>query len=87
MYIDTSTVRNGKKTYTRHLLRTSFRVDGKVCHKTLLNLSGCSEAEVAALKLALKHKDQLSNLTSLDQIDTSLGKRVGAVWTLKIFSG
>ena len=86
MYIDTSTVRNGKKTYTRHLLRTSFRVDGKVCHKTLLNLSGCSEAEVAALKLALKHKDQLSNLTSLDQIDTSLGKRVGAVWTLKMIA-
>ena len=84
MHIDTSTVKRGKKTYTRHLLRTSFRLNGKVCHKTLLNLSACSKAEVAALKLALKHKDQLSHLKSVDQIETSSGKRVGAVWALKI---
>ena len=32
MYVDTSTLKRGNKTYTRHLLRTSFRENGKVKH-------------------------------------------------------
>ncbi len=85
MYVDSSTTRNKdkSKTYTRHLLRTSYRENGKVKHKTLLNISWCSEEEINALKLALKHKKNLVSLASLDNIKTELGKRIGSVWLLK----
>jgi len=63
MHLDTSTVRTAKgASYSRVLLRTSFRVEGKVRHRTLGNLSACSEAEISAVRLALKHKDQLAEL-------------------------
>ena len=84
MYIDTTTSRRGDKVYVRHLLRTSYRENGKVKHKTIANLSNCPEEEIAALKLALKHKGKLNTLASLDDVETTLGKRVGAVWTLKV---
>jgi len=83
MYIDTAKIKRKNKTYTRHLLRTSYREDGKVKHKTLLNLSACSEDEINALKLALKHKKNLVSIASLDEIETVLGKRIGAAWFLK----
>lgn len=82
MYIDTTTSRRGNKVYVRHLLRSSYREDGKVKHTTIANLSSCSDDEIAALKLALKHKGKLTSLASLDDIETSLGKCIGAVWTL-----
>ena len=84
MYIDTTTSKRGSKVYVRHLLRTSYREDGKVKKKTLLNLSGCSDDEIAAIKLALKHKKNLTSLASLDDVKTVLGKRIGAVWALKV---
>ena len=63
MYRDTSIVRSAKGVaYSRTLLRTSFRVDGKVRHRTLGNLSDCSEQEIHAIRLALKHKEQLAAL-------------------------
>ena len=67
MYLDTSTVRSTKGvSYSRVLLRSSFREDGKVRHRTLGNLSGCSEAEINAIRLALKHKEQLAELLALE---------------------
>lgn len=82
MYIDSSSVKVGSKVYTRHLLRTSFRENGKVKHKTIANLSECSDDEIAALKLALKHKNDLSSLASFKDVKATLGKRIGAVWLL-----
>jgi len=82
MYVDSATIKRGSKTYRRRLLRTSFRENGKVRHKTLLNLSNCTNEEVNALELALKHKGNLESLTSLDDFESKQGKRVGAVWTL-----
>ena len=84
MHVDSATIKRGNKSYTRHLLRTSYREDGKVKKKTLLNLSGCSDDEIAAIKLALKHKKKLTSLASLDDVKTVLGKRVGAVWALNV---
>jgi len=84
MYVDscTYTASNGKK-HTRHLLRESFRQDGKVCHRTLANLSHCSELEVQAIKLALKHKGDLQQLGNINQdVEVQQGRSVGAVWTL-----
>src|SRR6202030_2461350 len=50
---DTCKVRSGHKVYTRVLLRESYREDGKVKHRTIANLSKCSDQEIAAIKLAL----------------------------------
>jgi len=59
MYVDVSHIRQGDKTYTRYLLRESFRDNGKVKHRTIANLSSCSAAEIEAIRLALRHKDNL----------------------------
>ena len=56
MYVDTSHITRSGKTYTRHLLRESYRANGKVLHRTIANLSHCSAAEIAAIRLALRHK-------------------------------
>lgn len=83
MHIDSSSIKRNQKIYTRHLLRSSFREDGKVKHKTIANLSACSKDEIKAIKLALKHKHNLAEVGSITDIETVLGKRIGAVWTLK----
>jgi hypothetical protein len=80
MYVDVSHARQGGKTYTRYLLRESYRDDGKVKHRTIANLSGCSAAEIEAIRLALRHKDNLSALgTNPSEIVIKQGLSYGAV--------
>lgn len=83
MYVDSSTITiNGKK-YERHLLRRSYREGGKVKHETIANLSKCSPQEVKAIRLALRHKDQLPEwIESRSTLSTRQGASVGAVWLL-----
>ena len=61
MYVDSSSITVNHKTYTRHLLRTSFRKDGKVKHRTIANISSCSDEEIQAVKLGLKYKGNLAD--------------------------
>src|SRR5215468_1696033 len=83
MYIDTSHITRGSKTYTRHLLRESYRADGKVLHCTIANVSHCSQAEIEALRLALRHKEDLEYLGTIqDAITLKQGLSFGAVWTV-----
>jgi hypothetical protein len=83
MYVDTAkTVLRGK-TYFRHLLRDSYRENGKVKHHTIANLSGCSEEEIEAIKLALKYKGQLAKIGSIHTADIKQGNRIGAVCFLR----
>jgi hypothetical protein len=83
MYIDTSHITRGGKTYTRHLLRESYRAHGKVLHRTIANVSQCSEAEIEAMRLALRHKEALAHLGTLqDAITLKQGLSFGAVWTV-----
>ena len=83
MYIDTSHITRGGKTYTRHLLRESYRANGKVLHRTIANLSQCSAAEIEAIRLALRHKEELENLGTIqDAITLKQGLSFGAVWTV-----
>jgi Transposase DDE domain len=83
MYIDTSHITRGGKTYTRHLLRESYRAHGKVLHRTIANVSHCSAAEIAALRLALRHKEDLEHLGAIqDAITLKQGLSFGAVWTV-----
>lgn len=84
MHIDTATtIRNGKR-YTRHLLRETFRENGKVRHRTLLNLKNCSENEIIAMKLALQHKKDLSALSAgTSGVEIQQGQSVGALLLLE----
>src|SRR5207245_4213466 len=83
MYIDTSHITRGGKTYTRHLLRESYRANGKVLHRTMANVSHCSAAEIEALRLALRHKENLEHLGTIqDAITLKQGVSFGAVWTV-----
>jgi len=86
MYIDSTPQNRKGKTCSKHLLRTSFRENGKVKHKTIANLSICSEDEIKAIRLALKHKKDLSALGSVKSIKTVLRKRIGAVWALSVLA-
>ncbi len=74
MFIDDATfTRNGK----------TYRFNGQVCHDTLANLSHCSDDEIRAIKLALKHKGQLTHVGDLrEEVGTRQGLAVGAVWVL-----
>lgn len=81
MHVDSSSYTARGKRYTRHLLRTSYRVGKKVRHRTVASLCGCSNEEIAAIKLALKHKDNLRVLGEIKEpYALSQGKRIGAVW-------
>ncbi len=83
MYVDSSTSRKGIKSYTRHLLRESYREGKKVKHRTIANLSHCSEEEIAAIRLALRHKKNLSELTVKEKsFSQKQGLSAGAVWLI-----
>jgi len=83
MYLDSSTVQRKGTSYTRHLLRESYREGGKVKHRTIANLSGCSAAEIEAIRLALRHKHELASLTSAHiAVELEQGGSCGAVLTL-----
>ncbi len=74
---------NSHGKYTCYLLRETFREDGKVKHRTIANLSDCREEEIEAMRLALKHKKDLSRLVSVTQaVSLRQGLSVGAVWLI-----
>lgn len=83
MYLDTSYMTQNGHTYCRHLLRQSYRENGKVKHRTLANLAHCSPQEINAIKLALSHKGDLSVLHTIEDLTTRQGLRLGAVFCLK----
>ena len=77
-----STSKTGKA-YCSILLRESYREDGKVKNRTIASLTRCNPQEVAAIELALEHKDDLTVLTSLkDSVELQEGPSVGTVWTV-----
>ena len=84
MFLDTSRIKAPSgKTYTRILLRMAYREGGKVKHRTLGNLSHCSQKEIDAIRFALKNKDRLPEILAKGgQADYSSrqGLSVGAVY-------
>ena len=87
MYLDTVKNKQGDKTYTRYLLRESYREGQKVKHRTIANLSHCSPDEIEAVRLALKHKKQLTELLDVTKKTREgetlkQGLSVGAVWVI-----
>ena len=81
MYLDISLLHKNGHTYKRVLLRESYREQGKVKKRTIANLSACSEKEIEAIKLAFRHKSDLSEVASVT-VDLTLrqGPSIGAVW-------
>lgn len=84
MFIDISKTKSlSGKTYTRVLLRISYREGGKVRHKTVGNLSHCKKQEIEAITFALKNKDSIPDiLADNNHADYSFkqGYSIGAVY-------
>ena len=59
MYVDLCKYKRRNKTYKRVLLREGYREVGKVKHRTLANLSHCSDEEIEAIGIVLKGKKQI----------------------------
>ncbi len=73
---------NGK-TYTSHLIREAYRDNGRTRHRTIANLTGRSDEEIEAIRLALKHKGDLAHLGSIrEDVHVQQGLSVGAVLAL-----
>lgn len=74
---------NSRGKYTCYLLRETYREKNKVKHRTIANLSGCSKEEIEAMRLAIKHKNDLSQLVSVTEaVSLRQGLSVGAVWLI-----
>jgi transposase len=84
MYLDRSKITVNGKTYSRVLLRQSYRENGQVKHRTIANLAACSPAEIQAIELAFKHKKDLASLqlASEGPLQLRQGLSFGAVWLL-----
>ena len=84
MYVDIAYKNQGDKKYRRCLLRESYRENGKVKHRTIANVSSCTDSEIKAIKLALKHKEDLSEVGTIKgKVKSKQGLSVGAIITLK----
>jgi len=85
MYLDRSKTTIRGKTYHRVLLRQSYRDRGKVKHRTIANLSACSDQELAAIELALRHKKDLTALRQAAEakVDLRQGLPCGSVRLLE----
>jgi hypothetical protein len=84
MYV-TEVLTKTKKGEVSHrciLLRESYRESGKVKNRTIANLTQCDPRQVAAMRLALEHKDDLTVLRSLKDIELKEGMSIGAAWTI-----
>ena len=73
--------KNGKS-YLSILLRHSYRENGKVCKRTIANLTHYPPEDVRAIELALKYKRDLATLGSVKEIQVKEGLSVGAVWAV-----
>ena len=83
VYVDTITKKVGNKVYTRYLIRDSHWENGKVKHRTIANISKCSQEEIRAIRLALQYKGNIAEvLPDADEIQTSQGLSVGALYAL-----
>src|SRR2546430_3384180 len=83
MYISRATwpSTNGKS-YESIYLRESYREGTHVRKRNIANLTHCDRKEIAAIELALRHKNNLTALASLEQIELHQGPSVAAVCTV-----
>jgi len=86
MHIHRVKSKQGNRVYEQILLRESYREPGAkrsaVKKRTLINLTKYSPEVVAAIELALKHKNDLSTLTSIKEVKLEQGLSVGGVFAV-----
>jgi hypothetical protein len=86
MHIHRVKSKQGNRVYEQILLRESYREPGAkrsaVKKRTLINLTKYSPEVVAAIELALKHKNDLSALTSIKEVKLEQGLSVGGVFAV-----
>lgn len=88
IYVDMHIVRTkfkpkSGKVYETVLLRESYREGNKVKKRTVANLSNCSEHEIAAIELALKHKGHFTDLEFHNtRPSIKEGLSIGGVWVI-----
>jgi len=86
MHIHRIKSKQGNKVYEKILLRESYREPGggrsAVKKRTLLNLTKYPSDVVRAIELALKHRKDLSALTSIKDVKLEQGLSVGGVYTV-----
>lgn len=86
MHIHRVKSKQGNRVYEQILLRESYREPGAkrsaVKKRTLINLTKHSPEVVAAIELALKHKNDLSALTSIKEVKLEQGLSVGGVFSV-----
>lgn len=70
------------KVYETILLRESYREGKKVKKRTVANLTNCSPQEIAAIELAMKHKENLSELSLIGTPIMTEGLSIGGVWVI-----
>lgn len=81
MYVFTTTSQQRGKTYQCTMIGQAYREDGKAKRRVIANISHCSPEEIAAIRLALKHRNNLAVLGNVkDELKTQQGVSVGAVW-------
>jgi hypothetical protein len=83
MHLDFASKKVSGKVYRRVLLRTSYREGNKTKHRTIANLSSCSNEEIEAIRFALKHKHELPQPSLNLQKRDEQGPNVGAVFALQ----
>ena len=70
-------------THVRYLLRESFRENGKVLHRTLLNLTPYGESTALAIQVALMYRREFAQLArQMPGATVRQGLSIGAVWVL-----
>lgn len=74
--------KDGKKIHQSIWLRESYREGKKVKKRNIANLKNCSEEEIAAIELALKHKGNLAELGAVEEVELTQGPSVGALWAV-----
>jgi len=74
MCLDICKYQRNKKEYKRVLLREGYRENGKVKKRTIANLSGCSDAQISAVKFAFDNVDAINNNLISDLSDAESGK-------------
>ena len=81
MFVLTTTSHQNGRTYQCHLLVESYREGKKVKRRTIANVSQCRPEEIAAIRFALKHKRNLSELGNIkEELRVQQGVSVGGVW-------
>lgn len=86
MHIHRVKSKQGGRVYEQILLRESYREPGAkrstVKKRTLVNLTKYPTEVIEALELALKHRNDLSALSSISDIALTQGPSVGGVFTV-----